>query len=718
MKRNYTSLKINIIFLYILFVVNIQAQTTVSTLSDLKPYLKASNANVKLAAGTYTVAATDISAGLYPDNTTIGGFYNRILFLFEGNDSTYDFTDVTINIETGVFAASRSNVHEIQIIGNNNVLKNLTIVDVGSVYDDPINEVTNIAIDGRNNRIEGFHMTTKGSKPYGYGDTFGKGAGPVIAHNKHSSINVRGESNHVLNCTIIHRSFGHAIYMQAASYPKIEGCYIEGELRTTDDILLEEGTGSAADNVNFMTDWGYKLPAGYMLSTGEAGIRAYNVGRTIIDGVQIGPLGASNVTVLNCTIKHMRTAVTLGQAGGTNYIEGCTSIGNEQAFAVGGGGSVVNCYSDAVFGPVYKSTYNSDSNAKVDITLIPPVDAYYNGNNCVAYIGGSGHDVILKTTDPNVNPDLKIQMGGFYNNLRMLNGTNASQNNHYATNLNVVNSTEYPIEFPSESSGNTGSSCGPVTDNGSGNFILGCGEVSEFPAPNVAYYIGNNRWSGYLSADGSDETGFYLYPDHEDSDGSLPTIQEQWVFVPVLGEVEYYYVEALGAGDDKKRLMGETVGGLPQMVSNTTINDAVKWKVEIISGRDTYYLINKLVLGNGRNIRLLGTDGSIVLSDTSNTSNASRFAITVAQVLSAGNIENIEKNISLYPIPASDVLNIRIKNYVSAKVEIINLFGQIVISKQIQSNNGQINLSNISDGVYIAKIYSNENIFTKKIVKN
>lgn len=139
-------------------------------------------------------------------------------------------------------AFDRADVHRIQIVGQHNVIKNLTLADVGSVHDAPTWRATNIVMDGAHNRIEGIHLTVKGSFPYGYGDIFGKGRDPVISHQKHCAILVRGDSNHVKDCTVIHRAYGHEIYAQGAHDALIEGCYVEGEIRTTDDILAEAGT--------------------------------------------------------------------------------------------------------------------------------------------------------------------------------------------------------------------------------------------------------------------------------------------------------------------------------------------------------------------------------------------------------------------------------------------------------------------------------------------
>lgn len=447
------------------------SQTVVNSIAELLPYLDDDDVDVQLAPGTYIISEKDALKGAYPSYTEIGDRTVKSLLLFKGNNSTYDFTGVTIKVETGVFqsALGKFEVYQVHVTGNKNVIKNLTMLDVGTVDDFPMGGCVNIVMDGSHNRIEGFHVTSTGSKPYGYGDAFGKGGrNNVIGHKKHSTFLIRGLHNHAKDCTLIHRTYGHCMFMQAASFPTIEGCQIEGEMRSTDDMLAEAGTGSAADRVDFMTTWGYKLPAGYMMSTGEGGIRAYNGGTTIING-EIIERGTDNPTVLNCTIKNMRTGVTLAHATGKKYVEGCTVIGCEQGFAIGSG-SVVDCYADAAYGPVYQGTYERDRNTEVEITLLP-AETYYNGTKCLAYISGNNHTFTFHTEDPNINKDLNILVGGYYDGLRVREGSNPSQNNHSATNIEITNSTDYPIILSSKSSDITGKSDGRVTDNGSDNKV-------------------------------------------------------------------------------------------------------------------------------------------------------------------------------------------------------------------------------------------------------
>ncbi len=471
MLKEKNILKYTFLFFGVFFMITstLIAQIKVNSLQELIPYLNKNNMDIKLSPGTYNITAEDVKKGIYPKESNVGKIC-KVLLLFEGNNNTYDFTGVTINVETAVFQSyGKVRVNEIQIIGNNNVLKNLTLVDVGSVYDGPTKGALNLCMDGKNNRIEGFHVTAKGSFPYGYGDAFGKGGKPVIAHQKHSSCLIRGESNHLKNSTFIHRTYGHCIFMQAASNPLIEGCYVEGEMRATDDMLAEEGSDSPADKVGFMTVWGYKLPKGYMLSTGEAGIRAYNAGETIIDG-KFYKRGTSNPTVLNCTVKYMRTGVTIAHATGKKYVEGCTAIGCENGFSLGSG-DVVNCKADCSHGPVYTSTYENDKNYDADITIIPAINPYKNGSGSVAYIGGSGHKITLKGVSEAVDKELKIKVGGEKNNIRLLNGNLPHQNNFKGSSFNIINETDYPLFLSEKSENVIGKSIGTVNDLGKNNKI-------------------------------------------------------------------------------------------------------------------------------------------------------------------------------------------------------------------------------------------------------
>ncbi len=453
------------------------SQTTVNSLQALTPYLNDSNVNVKLAPGTYNVTADDVASGrigqYWSGNEHLNNTFN--VFLFEGNNSVYDFEGVTINIETETAqVVGNVDFHEIRVLGNGNIIKNLTVVDDGSVHDAPRFRATNIVLDGRGNRLEDSHFTVKGSYPYGYGDMFGKGARPVIAHNKRSACLIRGESNLVKNCTFICRNYGHGIFFQGAVSPQVDGCYVEGELRSTNEVLAEEGTGSPADDVDFRTVHGFNLKdivGNYYFSLQEAGVRSYNAGETIIDGVEYDR-GVTNASVRNCTVVKMRSGFNIGWASGNKLIENCTSLGCETAYWVGSDTRVINSSGDASVGSLLTEDV-SRSNAEIELTLLDDHVTPLSGKLTGVYYAGSDHNVTLHDGTTSFLNHFDIVIGGERLAYRFMTG-NGSTNlplNFDADDINFTNNTSYPIYLGDKSNTIHVATCGDVTDDGANNKI-------------------------------------------------------------------------------------------------------------------------------------------------------------------------------------------------------------------------------------------------------
>jgi len=80
-------------------------------------------------------------------------------------------------------------------------------------------------------------------------------------------------------------------------------------------------------------------------------------------------------------------------------------------------------------------------------------------------------------------------------------------------------------------------------------------------------------------------------------------------------------------------------------------------------------------------------------------------------------------NIFIFPNPAEDFLNIEFQSNweKEAKVEILNLPGQIILQKTFQLQQGinsfALKVDKISKGVYIVKINMGNNFITKLVVK-
>ena len=110
--------------------------------------------------------------------------------------------------------------------------------------------------------------------------------------------------------------------------------------------------------------------------------------------------------------------------------------------------------------------------------------------------------------------------------------------------------------------------------------------------------------------------------------------------------------------------------------------------------------------------------------DDGNTDNPRNITVTenatyIASFAPATGIEeNIVPEISIFPNPTNDILNITSSETISV-IEIVNVMGQIVLQMDVNSDNAVCNVSNLSNGMYFIRIYGNENgnIYTKKLTK-
>jgi hypothetical protein len=79
---------------------------------------------------------------------------------------------------------------------------------------------------------------------------------------------------------------------------------------------------------------------------------------------------------------------------------------------------------------------------------------------------------------------------------------------------------------------------------------------------------------------------------------------------------------------------------------------------------------------------------------------------------------NYNESIQLFPNPANNEINIIFLNSeVSGNITLCSTYGKILITEKISSTKNTIDISSLPIGLYIFTISVNENIFTKKIIK-
>lgn len=99
------------------------------------------------------------------------------------------------------------------------------------------------------------------------------------------------------------------------------------------------------------------------------------------------------------------------------------------------------------------------------------------------------------------------------------------------------------------------------------------------------------------------------------------------------------------------------------------------------------------------------------------TSDANMYGIVIDNfVVSATTdiAENINNAISIYPNPATSILNVNANGY--NEVQIINMLGQVVYNTTM-NDNAQINVRNLNDGVYFVRLNGANGTTTQKFIK-
>jgi hypothetical protein len=74
-------------------------------------------------------------------------------------------------------------------------------------------------------------------------------------------------------------------------------------------------------------------------------------------------------------------------------------------------------------------------------------------------------------------------------------------------------------------------------------------------------------------------------------------------------------------------------------------------------------------------------------------------------------------NLSMYPNPAKDAVTIQATDYTEAQVELFDMTGKLVISRQIKGNQLIISLENLSKGMYLVKVSNESGSNTQRLIK-
>ncbi len=76
------------------------------------------------------------------------------------------------------------------------------------------------------------------------------------------------------------------------------------------------------------------------------------------------------------------------------------------------------------------------------------------------------------------------------------------------------------------------------------------------------------------------------------------------------------------------------------------------------------------------------------------------------------NVLDIENDIFIYPNPAKSFLNIN--NVANSKIELYDIYGNMLSFENIKTNSTQLNTEHLTNGTYFIKVYTDDKVVTRK----
>jgi len=442
----------------------------VSSLEALRKAVAKSNQQVILEPGDYEVSdrkGFHLSAS--NNDVDLSGAYIKIPLDIVSGNSLFRLTGDNITLRGGTLEDTYPNgMTEVTDFGGYNQRKNL-------------GGMTEIMVSGDDNRIIGVKMTVRGSFPYGYGNMYGIGTGNVVGLKKHCGIQITGDRAIIDGCNIKMEAFGHVIYVQGGDRTTVRNTIIEGTLRPSNDCYNETDAGDLAKRFNYQLQWpkevkGLPIPRDHMLNCTEDGIRAYK--------------GAGDMIVENCVVKKTRGGIKLYMAKSAT-VSNCQVLDCVvQGYSVPSGGVISNSSGNAAYGPLLYIHFDSHSNQRIDLKVLPSPHAL--GDHPLAAIKGQGHSVRFTRAGSPTPAALRPIVVGYPMRFDFLcvdypdvpdgyedHFATYSPKTYKASGITIDNGTAHPVVLGKLSQRNTVASVGPIRDHGTNNTLTTVAHTSS-----------------------------------------------------------------------------------------------------------------------------------------------------------------------------------------------------------------------------------------------
>jgi hypothetical protein len=195
------------------------------------------------------------------------------------------------------------------------------------------------------------------------------------------------------------------------------------------------------------------------------------------------------------------------------------------------------------------------------------------------------------------------------------------------------------------------------------------------------------------------------------ADEIIPNSTSQIFEVKSVGTAGYYNISSTNSNWDAVRFHSGNV--YPTSTSTPTTDTNNTRIMAIILSEDGTYDIHTPQTTTGRYAYADLGDVKYLTSKGVQT----KWILENQTALSL-NENKLLDEFKMFPNPVKNTLNISSNNIKVDKVEVFNLSGKKMITKQINSGNEiKLNVSSLSIGIYFVKLYSTSAVFTKKMIK-
>ncbi|MBA4241538.1 MAG: hypothetical protein C0448_12490, partial [Sphingobacteriaceae bacterium] len=97
--------------------------------------------------------------------------------------------------------------------------------------------------------------------------------------------------------------------------------------------------------------------------------------------------------------------------------------------------------------------------------------------------------------------------------------------------------------------------------------------------------------------------------------------------------------------------------------------------------------------------------------------NSAVITQSVSPCTGISNAGQFDEELNVYPNPFKDLVTIKYSSSIAVRLTLVNALGGVVFETEMKDGKAEINIINQASGIYFIKIYSQEGMITKKIIK-